>query len=284
MTKKGKIILFSSIGVVVLALGTVGGIFLGTQVFAKHEAPVVEKTIADYENESNYEALYEELNTSLNTKTVNEVFNESEPLKIVQYALAKKVKANYISSITTGTSKAFIATQDIKAKYIKDGDTHYEENISTGLVNTAKSFKTENGNISVYEGSFKDGEVEWSTTPLETISKADFKEKWGMDYSLPTTYLICKDSIKSGNKESSNDTFTVTLELDPTISTLKYVKQQQLMGGLDEQPIFTKVSHTYTLDKEFKITSIVVDESSQVKKGLWVNNSSHMENTFTYIK
>lgn len=284
MTKKGKVILFTTIGVVTLTLGTLGGILLATQVFAKHEAPIVEKTIADYEKESDYNALFEELSTSLNKRTSSDLFESTEPLKIVQYALSKKVNESYILSTTTGTSKALIATQDIKAKYVKDGNSHYEENISTGLVNTAKSFRFDGNDISIFEGTINGEEVSWSSTPVETLNKAEFKEKWGMDYSLPTTYLICNDSFKKGEKTIGNDEVTITLELDPTISALKYVKQQKLMGGLDELPVFTKVKQTYTINKDFQITSIVVDESSQVKKGLWVNNSSQMTNTFTYTK
>ena len=283
MTKKKKIILFSIIGVCVVGIITGTTLFLVNNVFYKSKNKEEAINIDDYDTD--YDEVYAYLNSRLINENPSQIINSASDLDIVQYSLAKKVNANHYYSITTGTSKALIATQEIYATLIKSSDHFYQESISSGLINTAKCFYTFNKQTKEYNGKVNDDKksATYEKEAYATYTKEELYEELGFDYSKPTIYLIHEKTLLSSNRDNDkNDNLLITLSLEPNISTLRYIRQQKHMGSLQAYPEFSKVELTFTIDKELNLLSLHSKETSRVQKGVWVTNKNEMTELFFY--
>ena len=283
MTKKKKIILFSIIGVCVLGIITTTTLFLVMNVFRKGKKQDETVRVEDYD--TNYDGVYASLNEKLAAKNYEQIISESTDLGIIQYSLSKKVNEKHYYSITKGTSKALIATQDIYATFIKNNDQYYQESISAGLINTAKCFYTYGNETKEYSGKVNSDKesATYDSSNFTKYTKEELFEELGFDYSKPTIYLIHKDTLLSSEKEKdNNDNFVIKASLNPTLSTLKYIRQQKHMGSLEAYPEFSKVELTFTIDKELNLLSLRSVETSRVKKGIWVTNNTDMIESFTF--
>ncbi len=283
MDKKKKIILFTTIGVLVTGLCVATGIFLARHVFVDYNNKETEKGIEDYE--INYSDIYASYLAKKDSKTTEQLYQESKGYEFVNYALSKKVNREYVSSYTEGATKAAIATQEIGGKFIYDNGHIIQESISTGLISTAKRFEKDGDTIHVYDGTPKSSkEADWNKNPTESLSLTAFKDKWGIDYSFPTIFIISNETVLKEDRQVDENNYVVTLELDPTISTLKYVKQQREMGEMSKDPVFKKVELIFTIDSNLNILKLTTIEESAVKRGLWVDSSSSYDEIFTYTK
>ena len=281
MKKKTKIIVFSIIGGLVLCLGIGTAVFLSKQVFRKPKQEEKKYNIEDYL--VNYDDVYNQYINEKVTKNFEQLFNEKDALTLVNYALSTKVKNQHVYSITTGTTKALIANQTIYNEYVKNNNVVYQDSISTGFVNTARCFFYENNQVKAYKGDTKDEKTAtYKADTLTTYTAQEFEDLVGLSALSPTIFLLHQDAIIDSNKTLTDSLITVSLDLHPVISCLRYMKQQKYMGDLDEYPEFKEMKLTFEIDSSFNVKTITTHEVANVKKIVWVTNTSDYVETFTY--
>lgn len=87
------------------------------------------------------------------------------------------------------------------------------------------------------------------------------------------TYIISDKTITSTNDSSvitydeATGYYTFTIELDPITSVLNYVRQVQQTSGLGSAPTFESVKQTITIDGEWNLISISIEERYSVLYG-----------------
>lgn len=262
---KKSIIIYSSIGVPIIAGGIIGGILLG-QAHYKVDAYGnldANKLVEDYTE------VYESFKKG---KTKIEDLRDVE---LANVALLKLHDNDCFFSLTTGKVVAAGVTQNIHSTYIKNQSSYFEESITeSSFVKGANRFYETDG-IDWHKGKFVNGTTgDYSKNNLKEYTKEEFEEEWGRTISRTCVYILNGKTRKDGAVSSNGDgTYTVDLDLDPQLSVLRYVKQMVMTGGLSEKPIFHQVKLKFVVDDKANLLKFVTDEVYDVHMVIDAKNS-----------
>ena len=80
--------------------------------------------------------------------------------------------------------------------------------------------------------------------------------------------------LNSEIKDNADGTKTIALDLDPTLSVIRYVKQMKMTGGLSQEPIFHSVHLDLTVDEQLKLYEFFSDEYYDVHMIIDAKNSN----------
>ena len=250
------IAIYSSIGAATIALGVVGGVIVGKNVFV---SKLNYGAIDIAENEQDFSetfARYKGMNK-------NRYFDSFSNVELANIALMNLEEKDYYYTLTTGQVIAAGVKQAIHSTYIKNQNNYFEESLSaSSFVKAANRFYQNDEGISWYKGKYKDINTSSYANAKETnYTLDDFEKDWGKPVSRPCIYIISNRSYQSGELTKNNDgTYKLELNLDPTLSVLRYVKQMKMTGNLSEEPIFHKVKLIFEVDSELNILSFSTDE------------------------
>lgn len=166
-------------------------------------------------------------------------------------------------------------TQSVYSEKNYDGSYYTFESISTGMLPVGKCSVMERG---------KNGVRLYSSTNVTSDSAVwkDYQDYSSSEYvtlagSTPDgiqSYIISDKTITSTNDNSvityDQDTgyYSFTVELDPITSVLRYVRQVKQTSGLSSLPSFSAVSQTITIDENWNLISISIEESYSVIYGV----------------
>lgn len=272
MSKKA-IIITSTVGVVVVALGVVGGTFLGKMIFVE-EVDHSGINIDSLDDDRN--ALMSKYNAN-KTLSANELIKTFKPYELVNIGLNKIDEHEHVVTIGQGDVVAMGQDQGIRAYTIKDGDNIMCESISAGILKIAKRFYQDKTNVKYYIGdcssltsyTFREDQLQ------ETYSISDFIDAWGKDYTRPSIYIVSSKTVtECSSKVNEDGNIEVSLELDPFSSVARYVKQMRLMSDLQKDPNFSKLHIDYVLDKDLNLLEDTTIETYKTYYlGLWVDTT-----------
>jgi len=68
--------------------------------------------------------------------------------------------------------------------------------------------------------------------------------------------------------------------MDPDISTYNYQFQMQTISNLNKKPTFSAEKLTFTIDSNFVLKSMVVDEAYKAVMGVEASITAHIEYTY----
>ena len=167
-----------------------------------------------------------------------------------------------------------------------DGNTYTFESISEGTMDIGKCSVMEkptslnpnpevmlfsSSDVYTSEGASITDNAVWGN--YETYTQDAYIDLAG---GLPNgiqTYIISDKTITSTNDSSvitydeATGYYTFTIELDPITSVLNYVRQVQQTSGLGSAPTFESVKQTITIDGEWNLISISIEERYSVLYG-----------------
>lgn len=200
------------------------------------------------------------------------------------------LNSDYFHIVGTGevNVKAFgiPISQTVYSEKNFDGNTYTFESISEGTMplgtcSVMEKPSSANSNPSVMlfsseqpytseGGTIADNAV-WGD--YQTYSQEEYRNLAGGTPNSIQTYIISDKTIISSNDssaityEAETGYYSFTIELDPITSVLNYVKQVQQTSGLDSAPTFSSISQTITIDSEWNLISISIEESYSLMYG-----------------
>ena len=200
------------------------------------------------------------------------------------------LNSDYFHIVGTGevNVKAFgiPISQTVYSEKNFDGNTYTFESISEGTMplgtcSVMEKPSSANSNPSVMlfsseqpytseGGTIADNAV-WGD--YQTYSQEEYINLAGGTPNSIQTYIISDKTIISSNDSSAitydaeTGYYSFTIELNPITSVLNYVKQVQQTSGLDSAPTFSSISQTITIDSEWNLVSISIEESYSLMYG-----------------
>lgn len=276
---KKSVAFYSIVGAVTLAIGIAAGVLVGQNVF---------KQKMDYsqfdtgEIDADYSAKYEEFKTIDSSK----YFTTFTPTELANIALLKLGDVENFYSTKNGKVLAAGVEQTITAALVKNGDSYFEENISaSSFVKAANRFYQKGGEVDWYKGKYINqtkGDYPESSKTNYTLD--GFEDTWGCTKDRGSIYIMSEQTvIDSSIKDNGDGTKTIQLELDPTLSVIRYVKQMKMTGGLSQEPIFHSVHIDLTVNEQLVLLELFSDEVYDVHMVIDAKNSNgKIRQTFKY--
>lgn len=262
-----------------LAIGGTAGYFLGQSYFASKDAIDYSQYSAD-ELEDNYEDLMKRYNEA-SPSTYLAKFKSYEFANI---ALNKIGLHENVWSQTYGLVNAMGVKQTVRATSIKEENKYFLENISaSSMVQAAKRFYQEGDQVITYNGGSVSTEMAtWSENPQSTLSKKEHEDKWGKNLSRPSIYIISKaTALETSKVEKDGDGYKVSLDIDPKLGVLRYVKQMIEISGVGS-PKFHSIHMEMLLDSDLSLKQTKINEKYSVVMVVKAESEAEISEYFTY--
>ena len=257
---KVHIIVSVSITVVCLAIGGVGGYFIGKRFFPKEDSIDYSK-LSDADFEDDQEALMRRYSVSKAT----DYTEEFKPYELANISINKIKEHDYVVNKTYGQVNAMGVEQSVRATAIKNKEEYFLENISCSkMVQTGKRFYQSGNTVTTYDGeNVEEDKAKWKETPLSELSLEEHEQTWGKDLSRPCIYIISsKTAFDTSSAEKNDEGYVVRLDLSPKYSVLRYVRQMVSISPISD-PLFHSVQ-----------LNLFLKERSQIAPGsLWKNQN-----------
>ena len=239
-------------------------------------------TIEDYE--PNKEALMKKYKAT----NPDKYFSSFKPEELANIAINKVGEHQYVHSVGIGTVTAVMnVKQSIRSYLVKNNNDYFFENIShSQFVSVQKRFYQDESKVDLYLGDFVNEEkADWEDSVKESLSLPNFEEKWGRTFSRASIFIISDKTVISGSTNKQSDgNYVITLDLDPTTSVLRYVKQMVATSDLADPPKFNSMKIDITVDKDLNLLKTYTYENYDVKSfGLTSKGTkANLEETFHY--
>lgn len=267
-SKKKSVILYSCIGVPIIALGIVGGVLLGQNVFKVDAYAGLD---AEKINED-FSAVY----TKYQRTSSDKYFKAFSDVEIANISLMNLNSEESFYTLSTGNVIAAGVKQNINSTYIKYKGDYFEESITeSSFVKAANRFYEDEEGVSWHKGKYAGAtNGDYSKATLTEYTIDDFEEIWGRPISRACVYIVTNQTRLEGSITDNNDgTHTISLDLDPTLSVLRYIKQMTMTGGLSQKPVFHTVNLKFTVDDNLKLLKFETDECYDVHMVIDAKNS-----------
>ena len=200
--------------------------------------------------------------------------NDLANISIYKYSLNK-----YTTSTVTSAAKSLGVTQTTHAKSIKNDTDFFNESISeSAFVKVAKRFYQSNDVVDIYDGSIVSDSngISGEYKEKEEFTVEQYEETWGTNLSQPVIYIISsKTTLETSSITTNDNGYTISLDLDPLTSVIRYSKQMIQMSSLSNAPEFTKVHVEFEVDKDLNLLEMNVSEAYYV----WVVGKNFTEAT-----
>ena len=276
--KKKTIVGYSLAGTAVIAIGIVGGILVGRNVFKRNAYEGMDL--------NNAEVDYNEIYQSFKNSQSKNYFEDYSLVELVNISLLKLGDVDNFYTITEGSVVAAGVKQTIHGTTIKDGNEYFEEAISaSSFVKSANRFYQDDNGATWYKGKYVDDiSGDYSNSKITKYTISEFDDTWGKSLSRPCIYIISnKSCLSSTVTNNSDETYTIDVDLHPTLSVLRYIKQMTMTGGLSESPVFHSVKLSFTVDKDINLLTFKTDEVYDVHMVIDAKNSKgSLTQTFKY--
>ena len=268
MNKK-SIVFYSIVGTLTLGVGITAGIIVGQNVF---------KQTVDYsqfdtnEIEVDYSQKYEDFKQT----DSSHYFSDFTPVELANITLLKLDDTDNWFARKHANVLAAGVEQTINAINIRKGDIYFEENISqSSLVKAAHRFYQENDYIDYYKGKYvSPTKANYPDSGKREYTLKEFEDEWGDTKDCICIYIISESTVLDSKiKDNGDGTHTVAMELDPTLSVIRYVKQMKMTGGLSQEPIFHTVHLELTVDDNVTLQEINIEECYDVHMVIDAKNS-----------
>ena len=265
---KKAVIGYSAVCLAGVSLSIVGGVLVGRNVFKRDNYAGVDINAAEVD----YNEVYQRFKTS----NPNNYFEDYSHVELINISLLKLNDIDSFYSVSEGSVEAAGVKQTIHGTTIKDGSAYFEEAMSaSSFVKSANRFYQEGDAAQWYKGKYVDiNSGDYSNAKITNYTIDEFDETWGKSLTRACIYIVSNKSCLSSEMKSNDDgTYTIDVDLDPTLSVLRYIKQMTMTAGLSEPPVFHSVKLKFVVDKEVNLLSFTTDEVYDVHMVIDAKNS-----------
>lgn len=190
------------------------------------------------------------------------------------------------SAVGEGQIKTII-TQSMYSEKKFDGEKYTFVSISnSSMVKVANCDEFIKGgkNVSSYSGKNSTANsAEWSKNKEQSLE--DYLDAVGTSPTAIQPYIISDKTILSASEisyDAEQNHYTFTIELDTVTSVINYVKQVKFTGGLQSYPKFNKISQTITIDGEWNLVSIEINDQYDAVVGIKASCTGYLKNYYTF--
>lgn len=258
-----KVLTYSLIGVTVLAIGATTGIVM-KRVVASEE---IDYGTLDFESmKPDCNQIVKNVESYKGSKDLVDAFSASD---ILNYSMEKFRRCENNYSLTFGLADTIIK-QEIKSCTIKNGNQYFEESVSKSSMIAVGNRMYQSGvgaDIDVYQAkkdtikiNETDIDAEYNESQKTTYKNSDYSDTFGKTLDEVFIYLTSNETVKDSKVEKLNDGYSITVELDPDISTYFYKHQMKNVSNLDKYPVFEYVTINYLLTKDLMLKKCDIDE------------------------
>ena len=276
---KKQVIISVSITVLCLALGGVGGYFVG-KLFFPNNAVIDYSKMKDADFEDDQVLLMKKYQSSKS----DDYTAAFKPYEIANIGINKISNHDYVQVKTKGDVNAMGVNQTVRATSIKNKDEYFLENISaSSMLQTGKRFYQRGETITTYNGENVESErANWNSTPQSELSLNEHEAKWGKQLSRPLIYIISsKTSYDTSTATKTSDGYRVILDLNPKYAVLRYVRQMVEISPVKD-PLFHSIQLTLNLDNDLNLLSSEVNESYSVVMVVTAESVANIKDVYTY--
>lgn len=256
--KISTIVITSIVVTSAVAGGLAIGIILGKALSPK--APVAPAGKIDTGLEDDYDALmkrYEE----------NPSVDQYRPYELANISWLKFAQLEDSYSVSLGEVEAAIVKQKIFAIDVRVGDKFFSESLSySGIKKCGTRFYQQGDAVQEYTASNikENGTATWKEDTLVNATLEGHEENWGKTLDRPVIYNISEKTVLTEELMEENGKYVVNLELNPSLSTQRYIRQMAMISSLESYPEFKYVKLKFTFDKELNIEELTTDEAYTV--------------------
>lgn len=277
---KKAVITYSIIGVVEITVSAVAGVLIGRNLFKRDAYAGIDVNAAEVD--------YNEVYARFKTSNASSYFQDFSSVELANIALLKCNDVQNFYTITNGSVEAAGVKQTIHGTTIRDGNSYFEEAISySSFVKSTNRFYQDDTGVKWYKGKYVDlNSGDYSSPKTTDYTIDEFDNTWGKSLKRACIYIVSNKSCLDSNLTDNGDgTYNIDLNLDPTLSVLRYVKQMVMTGGLGEAPVFHSVKLTFTVDKDVNLLTFKTDEVYDVHMVIDAKNSKgSLTQEFKYEK
>ena len=208
--------------------------------------------------------------------------------ELINISLSKVGEHQNVYVRTIGSVNAAGVVQQINGLTIKDNDAYFNESISSSsLVKTAWRFYEDDKNVTSYKGSLKTSlTAAWNESSKKDYTLEEFDELWGRNFTRPSIYIISTKTVNKEYEVSKDDdgNYLCSIDLNPTLGVVRYVKQMSMTSGLKKDPVFHSVHLDFHLDLDLNLLSTNVTESYDVQMFGKHTSNATIQDVYTYDK
>lgn len=286
MKKAKKIIVYSVLAVAVAFAAVVAGFFSGNVIaFKLRRQPDYDFDVKAF-TESITDVSYKKGESPADRVA-------SDAFIIASHLLNQKPKYHIIGKGLVDTGLGRLGTMQLWGNAKKQNDE-----IETSIVAWNKvigkyqvglgytyDLKTELIDFS-YGKSYSDGSVTWGEP--EKITVDDYEKEWGLHPSNFFTYTISsktalRNDYPTTTVKNGETLYNYSLLLDTQTSVANYAKQLKKMSGLDNYPVFSYIQFNFTLDQNFTLRSVTINEKYSIYiYGVLVKCDANISYDFNY--
>lgn len=270
VTKKRKVISVAFkllLCLLMVGCGTAGGFVVGDLIIGKFDTfdPSGYSASAYKEKDSDI-AKWKAMDISKLTPTQVFVVAEAKINECENYCIYTK---GY-----DGGEKGVVTTlgmkQDLYGYRYRKGTIGYFDYFSTGLANVAKKteFTFGENKFYSYEGSLNGDNVTWTLNKPESGQEfrtdKEYEEMTGLKAESPIDYIVSRKTVQSEkNNGKVKELYSYTINLNPTLGVLNYVKKMNYMSGFG-YPKFSSIELRFEVDESMNFHNIYINESYKV--------------------
>lgn len=207
---------------------------------------------------------------------------------IDNFALAEwnSLNSSSFSAIGNGVVSTMGVNQTVYSEKLFDGNAYTFASVCSGLITvTSLDYYQKGSNkASIYAGTVNNNGINWKLD--NEMPFGEYQDFVGTRITSVHPYIISNKTVLSASEITFDDmsgNYTFTLELDCVLSVIRYARQVKKTGGLGSYPEFSRVTQTITIDNNWNLVSIDIEESySAIAYGMKVGCSAHLLYDFTF--
>ena len=128
------------------------------------------------------------------------------------------------------------------------------------------------------------GDTGWEGNDPEIFTREEYREEYGLFGFELSNYNLNDGTIPSWSDVTDNGdgTYTQTVFPDLAAATGDCVRRMRKMGGLDKDPVFKAAKLTFTFDRDWRVLSMVIEETYSIKLGIITSDNCKASTVYTY--
>lgn len=217
-------------------------------------------------DESSIDDDVDELTTLELERPLNGTINNLNPLDNVFISLRVFKDQKYFQSNSTGTANAkFFGinyTQNIEIIKKREKNLNFVQQVSRSMLKKTAEQKMVFEDFSVIRSAneITNSSIEWKKTGKKILMD-EYLELYGYKPLYYTGYILnYKTIINYKILKNEADEFTILLDLDPLTSVNDYKVDVKTNGNMNDYPTFYKTCLTISMNKDWEITKLIVEE------------------------
>lgn len=179
-------------------------------------------------------------------------------------------------------------SQSVYSEKNYDGGYYTFESISDGMLKIGKCsvMRKDTDGVRLYSSSnITNGGKDAVWNDYQDYSNEGYIALAGSTPDGIQSYIISDKTIIDQSEvvyDEESGYYSFTVDLDPITSVLRYVRQVQQTSGLSSLPTFSSVSQTITIDENWNLISISIEEEYSVIYGVSASCSGNLTSYYDF--